>query len=319
MKKRVVGIAMFSMVLAAGIQTAWAEGADEFVVGFDMSTDTSEYCLKFANYIEELAVEAGMTPLITQSDVDAMTQIQNAENWVTQGAQVIGGIWCDRDATIPVLDMCRENDLTLIGTLTTINGAEEYENYIYIGSENYEGGYLQGEYLSSIIDKEADNQIFYIAGMIGDQQSMDRRDGFFDALDENGVNYTEAATINVNGNTDDGVTTIENWTQAYGELPIVVGFNDSVILGGITAYEAAGYDVSDCIWIGFDGSDGALESLQEGKMTMTVFQNAYGQAEAFVDVCQQIRDGVPASEIEDINVPFETVTQENVSEFIGEE
>lgn len=51
MKKRVVGIAMFSMVLAAGIQTAWAEGADEFVVGFDMSTDTSEYCLKFANYI----------------------------------------------------------------------------------------------------------------------------------------------------------------------------------------------------------------------------------------------------------------------------
>lgn len=291
---------------------------EEFVIGFDMSTDKSEYCLKFGNYVKELAENAGMRPLVTQSDVDPMTQIQNAENWITQDAQVVAGIWCDRDATVPVLDMCKENNLPLVSTLTSIAGGEDYPGYIYIGSENYEGGYLQGEYLSSILDKEADNRIWYIAGPSGDQQSADRKKGFEDALNANSVQYTIVASLNVDGNIDDGVLALEDWVQAYGEMQVVAGFNDSVILGGITAYESAGLDASKAIWLGFDGSDGALESISQGKMTMTVFQDAYGQAEAFIDVCSQIREGVDASEISDINVPFKTVTIDNVDEFIGQ-
>lgn len=290
----------------------------EFVIGFDMSTDKSEYCLKFGNYVKKLAEEAGMRPLVTQSDVDPMTQIQNAENWLTQDAKVVAGIWCDRDATVPVLDMCKDKNIPLVSTLTSIAGGEDYPGYIYIGSENYEGGYLQGEYLSSILDKEADNQIWYIAGPSGDQQSADRKKGFEDALAANGVSYTIVASLNVDGNIDDGVLALEDWVQAYGELQVVAGFNDSVILGGITAYESAGLDASQAIWLGFDGSDGALESISQGKMTMTVFQDAHGQAEAFINVCGQIRDGVDASEIEDINVPFKTVTKDNVNEFMGQ-
>lgn len=294
------------------------EEQGEFVIGFDMSTDKSEYCLKFGNYVKELAEEAGMRPLVTQSDVDPMTQIQNAENWLTQDAKVVAGIWCDRDATVPVLDMCKDKNIPLVSTLTSIAGGEDYPGYIYIGSENYEGGYLQGEYLSSILDKEADNQIWYIAGPSGDQQSADRKKGFEDALEANGVSYTIAASLNVDGNIDDGVLALEDWVQAYGELQVVAGFNDSVILGGITAYESAGLDAGKTIWLGFDGSDGALESISQGKMTMTVFQDAHGQAEAFINVCGQIRDGADASEIEDINVPFKTVTKDNVSEFMGQ-
>lgn len=287
----------------------------EFVIGFDMSTDKSEYCLKFGQYIEELAKEAGMTPLVTQSDADPLKQIQNAENWITKDAQVLAGIWCDRDATRPVLDMCMERGLPLVSTLTSIEGGGDYDKYIYLGSENYEGGYLQGEYLSTVVDKAADNHIYYIAGPAGDQQSADRRQGFYDALDEYGVNYTEVATLNVDGNTDDGVQSVEDWVQAYGELQIVAGFNDSVILGGITAYESAGQNVSETIWLGFDGSDGALESIAAGKMTMTVFQDAYAQAKVFVDLCKQIRDGADVAAIEDINVPFKTVTADNIEEF----
>ena len=49
--------------------------------------------------------------LVTQSDADPLKQIQNAENWITKDAQVLAGIWCDRDATRPVLDMCMELSL----------------------------------------------------------------------------------------------------------------------------------------------------------------------------------------------------------------
>lgn len=295
------------------------EGGDgeEFVIGFDMSTDKSEYCLKFGNYVKELAVEAGMKPMITQSDVNPITQVQNAENWVSLDAKVIAGIWCDRDATVPILDMCKSKDLPLVSTLTSISGGEDYPGYIYIGSENYEGGYLQGEYLSTVLDKDSENRLWYIGGPSGDQQSADRKQGMEDALKDNGVNYVEVTSLNVDGNTDDGVLAVEDWVQAYGELQVVVGFNDSVILGGITAYESAGMDAEKVIWCGFDGSDGALESIKDGKMTMTVFQDAYGQAEAFIDVCKQIRDGGNAADIEDINVPFQTVTKENVQEYIG--
>ena len=299
----------------SGVASGESAAQEKFVVGFDMSTDKSEYCLKFGQYIRTLAEEAGMVAMVTQSDADPLKQIQNAENWLANDAQIVAGIWCDRNATRPVLDMCVEKGIPLISTLTSIEGGEDYEKYVYLGSENYAGGYLQGEYLATVVDKAADNKIYYIAGPSGDQQSADRKQGFYDALDKNEVKYTEVATLNVDGNTDDGVQSVEDWVQAYGKLQIVAGFNDSVILGGITAYEAAGQDVQETVWLGFDGSDGALESIAEGKMTMTVFQDAYAQAEAFVKLCKQIRDGADVSVIEDITVPFKTVTADNIDEF----
>ena len=46
-----------------------------------------------------------------------------------------------------------------------------------------------------------------------------------------------------------------------------------------------------------------------------VYQNAYAQAEAFIEMCKQVRDGVDPATIEDINVPFEPITVANLADY----
>ena len=48
---------------------------------------------------------------------------------------------------------------------------------------------------------------------------------------------------------------------------------------------------------------------------MSVFQNAVAQAKAVIDVCVDIRDGKDPAQMEDVYVPYETVTAENVADY----
>lgn len=291
---------------------------DEFVIGFDMNSNACAYCLQFSKYIEEFANEAGMKAIITQADGSVATQISNVENMLTQGAKVVAGIWGDKDAALPVADLCAANDAVCVSTLTSLaNEGNGYAKYIYLGSENYDGGYLQGEFLASVADKENTNKIWFMSSTAGDQQGIDRQAGFEAALKDNNIPYEIAAFEYTDNYMDRGLIVMENWVQAYEDIGIVVGTADLSVLGAITAYEAAGRDVSKVTWIGLDGQDAALESISEGKMTMTVFQNAKAQAKAFVDLCVQIRDGADASQIEDLNIPFESITKDNCMEYMG--
>ena len=128
------------------------------------------------------------------------------------------------------------------------------------------------------------------------------------ALKDAGIEYEIVAFEYTNNMMDEGLMVMENWVQVYDDISIVVGSADLSVLGAITAYEAAGRDVEAVTWVGLDGQDVALESMAEGKMDMTVYQNAYAQAEAFIEMCKQVRDGVDPATIEDINVPFEPIT-----------
>lgn len=312
---------VLTLVLALTVGAAAFAEEEEFVIGFDMNSNACAYCLQFATYIEELAKAEGMTPIITQSDGDVATQITQVENMLTQGAKVVAGIWGDKDAALPVADLCKANDAVCVSTLTSLeNEGNGYEKYIYLGSENFDGGYLQGQYLAEkAIAEEMPQplQIWYLFGKAADQQAVDRKAGFEAALNDAGVTYEIVAQEDTDNYMDRGLAVMENWVQVYGdEISVVVGCADLSVLGAITAYEAAGYDPEPVTWIGLDGQDVALESIVEGKMDMTVFQNAYAQAEAFIDLCKQVRDGADASTIEDINVPFEAITAENVADYM---
>ena len=316
MKKILSVVLTLIMVFSLG---AAALAEEEFVIGFDMNDNTCAYCLQFATYIEELAIEEGLTQIINNVNADVATQITNVENMLAQGARVVAGIWGDKDAALPVADLCKAQDAVCVATLTSLsNEGNGYENYVYLGSENYDGGYLQGEYLVDQVEAgalEAPLQIWYLSSAAGDQQCLDRQEGMEAALKDAGIEYEIVAFEYTNNMMDEGLMVMENWVQVYDDISIVVGSADLSVLGAITAYEAAGRDVEAVTWVGLDGQDVALESMAEGKMDMTVYQNAYAQAEAFIEMCKQVRDGVDPATIEDINVPFEPITVDNLADY----
>lgn len=102
--------------------------------------------------------------------------------------------------------------------------------------------------------------------------------------------------------------------QAYDKFDCIVGQNDDSILGAIEAMKAANR-FDGVITVGLDASDDALVSIEKGELSMSVLQDAKSQAEAGVEVFKQLRDGTDAKTIEDVFVPFQTITKENVAEY----
>jgi ABC-type sugar transport system substrate-binding protein len=291
-----------------------SESPGKFTIGFDMADNKCPYCLKFAGYIEQYSKEKGITPIITQSDNDIAKQITAAENWLVQGAKVVAGIWTDKDAGLPIVDAARNYDAVVVSTLTSLsNQGGGYDKYIYLGSENYDGGYLQGEWLAKNLPQNT--KIWYMGSMPVDQQGIDRRKGMEDALVKNGrTDLKIVASEYTDNRMDRGVEVMETWLQAYDNIECLVGSADLQVIGAITVAKNAGR-MGKTIWVGFDGQDIALESIKAGEMSMTVFQDAEAQAKAFVDLCVRIRDGEDPAKIADINIPFKAITKENVDQF----
>ena len=291
-----------------------AAPAETLTIGFDMNSNQCAYCLKFANYIDEFAKKEGFNTIITQSDGDVLTQISNAENMIAQGADIIAGIWGDRTASLPVAAAAEAADIVCVSTLTSLdNEGDGYAKYIYLGSENYDGGHLQGEWLAENLPEGAG--LWLLSGSQADQQSIDRVQGCLDALKEAGRDDVEVVAQEYTDNyMDKGIEIYENWLQAYDHIDCVVGTADLQIVGAIQAAKNANR-MDDTIFVGFDGQDVALDAVKAGEMGMTVFQNAKAQAEEFVKLCVRIRDGEDPTTIEDINVPFETITIDNVDNY----
>lgn len=299
-------------------EPAEEEAMDEFKFSYDGVTDQWPYMAKFNQYVQDYAEEAGITLVYDQSGGDIADQLSAIENFITQDVDVISALFMDKDGALPVIDMAKTaGDLPVISVLTSITDeGDGYEKYIYIGSENYDGGYLQGEWLAEQLPQDAG--IWLLNQQPGDQQGIDRVAGLKDGLLDNGRDdVTFVADMNAENMKDKGVTIMEDWLNTYEEIDAVVGTNDDSVLGAIEATKAAGRMDEGIIFVGLDGGDEALESIKAGEMSMSVLQDASSQAKALVDVAVQIRDGVDPSTIEDILVPFQAITIDNVDDYIN--
>ena len=65
-----------------------------------------------------------------------------------------------------------------------------------------------------------------------------------------------------------------------------------------------------------DGNDEALASIKAGEMAMTALQDARAQAQAGADIFEQLKNGTEPKDIEDVYIPFQKVTADNVEEYM---
>lgn len=288
---------------------------DEFLVGFANNSDTYDYCAKFRTYLKEETEGLGMSIVVTDAAGDTNVQNGQIDDFIVQGASVVSAISNDLDGSVPALEAARAADIPYVSFLTTVRDADNYDKFIYIGSQNYDAGMVQGEYLLEQLPENA--QILYFTGTPNDQQYIDRKAGLEDTLAER-EDIEILAEYNVENQKDLGMSTAEDCMQAFESFDAIVCQNDDAALGVVEALKSAGR-LEGVLVIGIDGSDAALESVKSGEMSMTVLQNAEAQAKAGAEVFAQIKDGTDPAEIEDVYVPFEEVTAENVDEFIAEE
>ena len=339
MKKR-----LFAMLLAgtmmAGMLTGCGGGAtnggsaDGATDGGAASGESKKVTLIMSQRDEWLSeMEAGAknncpsnVKLETQdAQSDAAKQLQYIEAARNAGADAIIINLVDPETAVEMKEAAGDCKVVFVNRYPADTSVFD-ENCVYVGSDEATAGQFQGEWLAKYFADKGQTDVKYVLlnGIMGQVSTTNRTAGVLKALKDAGINATEAtAPLACDF---DRAKAMDKFTPLIGstEYDCIISNNDSMALGVIEALEQKSIDPAEKPIVGIDASKDGRQSIKDGKLSMTVFQNAIGQGKGSLMAAINLIDGKDISEgtgyeKDDTGfvlwVPFEPVTAENVADY----
>ena len=282
-----------------------APAADGSKIGISMPTQSLERWNRDGAYLDEQFRAAGYETVLTYSDNDAGKQVNDIQNMLADGVNLLVVAAIDGEALNTVMDEAAEAGVPVIAYDRLImNDAVSY----YVSFDNYTVGTLQGQFVVDQLDLDnAGDKVYNIEFTAGDP--ADNNAGYFyqgavDVLQP----YIDAGTLNVvSGQTDfDSVATAQwstdtaleraqNILSSYyadgTQLDVWVCSNDSTALGVAQAI-TSDYAGSNTVLItGQDGDEANLKNVVDGIQTMTVYNNVSNESIVTLALAQAMLNG----------------------------
>ena len=245
-----------------------------------------------------------------EREIDVEKQMQIVENMIQTGIkalvitpsgsrEIVSALVKARDANVPII---------IVDTRVDEKAAAEagVHTETFVGSDNYEGGRLAGEYAVTATGGKA--RVGILEGIPGHETGDSRLRGFRDAV-KDAPGITVVASQPANWERDQGFNVFQNMLQAQPDIDTVFAASDLMALGAIEAIAAAGKTGRIKV-VGFDALDDAKKAIAAGTMDASVaqFPSEMGKA-AIESVVKAIRgEKLPAS----IMVKLEMVTKESL-------
>lgn len=292
---------------------AQTDGKDGEANGYSVSyinlADSDVNCRSTKEFFEQYSKDyPDMSVSYFDTNNDIEQQVFGVETAIAQKANAIIVLPADANALASAVEQANSAQIPVIAFRGIINSGET----IYVGSENYDSGYMQGEYLAEKLQENA--KILYLAGTAGMQHSVDRREGLVDALKDAGRDdVTILADQDGDYLRDEAMSIMEDWMQTFSDFNAVAAANDEMALGAVEALKGA-QKLDGVLVVGVDGNNDALQAIKSGEMAMTAYQNAQAQAQACAEVADKLARGETA---EDVIVPFEKITIDNVNKYLS--
>lgn len=289
---------------------------DTFEIGYVNQDDTDVFCMSREAALTAVLEGTDFHVSFTDGNNDTQKQIDQANAFLAKGVDALILVPADSDAIIPAVEAANKNGTPVICLGIASNGGE----YIYVGSQNYDAGYMQGQYMAENLPESAN--VLYCAGTAGLFHSAERREGFLAALNENGrTDVTVLADQDGDYRKDEAMRICEAWIQTYGNgsggvtFDGIVCANDQMALGCMEVLRGANLltESGEILITGVDGTDEAVQAVADGYMAQTVLQDAPGQAQTAYEVLQKLAVGEETEA--EIMVPFRSITAENAADY----
>ena len=233
-------------------------------------------------------------------------QITMFESYLENGVDGVMIVPCGTAEVVDTIKKANEKNVPVICLDT--NADEGADVTAFIGTNNYDGGKLAGEWTVSNIN----GQVAMITGTLGNQCHTDRTNGYLDGI-KGASNVELVGDVQpCNGDQGTAMGIAENLLTAYPQLQCIYVTSDVGAMGAATAVKASGRDVKV---IGFDGSPNGAQSILDGGMTATVAQTPGVMAEEGVKALfNLVVNGTPA---EDMYTPCTMVTADNANDYLS--
>jgi len=289
-------------------RTAPAAG-DQPTVALVLKTLNHPFFVDMRRGAQEAADRLGVKLQVqaAEREVDVDKQMQIVENLLQTGIKVLLITPSGSREIVSALVMARDAGVPIIIVDTRLDpkaaAAAGVHAQTFIGSDNYEGGRLAGEYAVTATGGKA--RVGILEGIPGHETGDSRLRGFRDAVAK-ASGMTIVASQPANWEREQGFNVFQNMLQAHPDIDTVFAASDLMALGAVEGIAAAGKTGKIRV-IGFDALDDAKQAIEAGTMEASVAQFPYEMGKAAVESAVKVLAGekLPA----DIMVKLEMVTK----------
>ena len=261
---------------------------------------------------QEAADRLGVTLQVqaAEREIDVEKQMQIVENLIQTGIKALCITPSGSREIISALVKASSANIPIIVVDTRLDAAAAAAAGVapktFVGSDNYEGGRLAGEYAARITGGKA--RVGILEGIPGHETGDSRLRGFRDAVaGQSGIAIV--ASQPANWERDQGFNVFQNMLQAHQDIDTVFAASDLMALGAIEAIAAAGKTGKIRV-IGFDALDDAKKAIAAGTMEASVAQFPAEMGRVAVESAVKAIRGEALSG--DAMVKLEMVTRQNV-------
>ncbi len=317
-------------------------GNEKFKVGFAIKTQDSPYFVSLVDAVKEYAGAKGWDLTVLDANGDTTKEAENMETFIAQGMDLIFLDSIEPDAAVPSINKAAEAGIGVINLDSGVGEGAKDITTVY--SDNKQNGRLVGlTYAEKMADKEIKSII--LSGAKGNVAGMERRTGLFAGIIEGKTGITEEeawkqaeafdkeltskgkathaeAKFTVAGQgwgnwtEEEGLKASEDLITANPGLTTVLGENDHMLFGAMTALKNSGAEGVDIV-AAADGAKAAYDLIKEDKYYATGENSPYKVAELGVKIAEEILvDGKDMWSYDDITLTKPAaVTKENVDEY----
>lgn len=311
MKKTIRSVILLILALSMLLALTACSGAqknDKVKIGVTLMDFSTEFGIGLKDYMTAKAEAMGDVELIVvDAGGDAAKQLQQVETFISQKVDAIVMQPQEQEACSPAIDKAKAAGIPIVNC----NSLTVSEPDAYVGSNDSESAEIAMTFIAEQLGGKGN--VLMMHGHPGQTAEVKRTEGAKDVLAKN-PEMTLLDEQTADWDRAEAMTLMENWIQAHGDsIDAVFAQNDEMALGALNALVQAGKK-DQVLVVGVDAIDDALQSVKEGKMDATVYQDCKGQAEGSIEAAYKLAKGESVDK--EILIPFILVTTENVDEYL---
>jgi ribose transport system substrate-binding protein len=278
-------------------------------VAFVMKTLNHPFFLDMQRGAEEAARREGIHLIVqaAEREIDVEKQMQIIENLLQTGVRALIVTPSGSREIASAIAKANRASVPVIVVDTRVDPKAAADNNLkiesFIGSDNYEGGRLAGEYLVKATGGKA--RVAILEGIPGHETGDSRLRGFRDAVQKH-PGVAIVASQPANWERDQGFTVFQNMLQAHPDIDALFACNDLMALGAVEAIAAAGRAGRIRI-VGFDALDDARKAIEAGRMEASMAQSPRDMGRMAVEGAARLLRSEPVPP--DQTVPIGLVTK----------
>ncbi|BDH45181.1 galactose ABC transporter substrate-binding protein [Salmonella enterica subsp. enterica serovar Choleraesuis] len=272
--------------------------------------------------------------LMNDSQNDQSKQNDQVDVLLAKGVKALAINLVDPAAAPTIIDKARSQNVPVVffNKEPSRKALDSYDKAYFVGTDSKESGVIQGQLIAKHwkanpawdLNKDGQIQFVLLKGEPGHPDAEARTSWVVNTLNSDGIKTQQLALDTAMWDTAQAKDKVDAWLSGpnANKIEVVIANNDAMAMGAIEALKA--HNKSQLPVFGVDALPEALALVKSGAMAGTVLNDGKNQAQATLDLANNLATGKEATagtkwQVENrvVRIPYVGVDKDNLVQFTG--